>query len=66
MWCFSSEQEVKVAIWSLEAFITIPNILLEKDYFRNKDLEKELSCVGVLQIWIDYSQRKEWLNDIII
>ena len=46
---FSSEQEVKVALCSLEAFITAPNILLEKDDFRNKELEKELSCVGVLQ-----------------
>lgn len=47
---FSSEWEVKVALCSLEAFSTAPNILLQKDDFRNKELEKELSRVGVLQI----------------
>lgn len=59
MFSFCSGQKMKVAICSLEAFIIAPSILLETDYSRNKGLDRELSYVGVLQIWISWLVTKK-------
>ena len=64
---FSSEQKVKVAICSLEAFVTAPNILLEKDDFRKKNWKRNFLVLAFYRSeLIIHKEKVTKKHDIII